>query len=565
MVKKLYICRECGHVYPEELSEYIENEIQVYCEMCGTPFSLVGVKFKQVAPTPPKASHPPIPPKAPRTPYSLYGRSDNNKPKLSNVIKAINKISYLPLLIFAGIVLGLNFQLIFYPHDWLTFLIKSLIIGFSALLITIYDINYISPKIKEERYDEIALDAFCYGILGCIIFGTGVILLIKGILIIIYLMANAKEEKNRIYYFGLKLKNSINRFSAKAGIIIIFLTVFIIFDNFLYFQYFQSGLFFIFNTLGGLALWLRIIIITAIIAAICLIPVIILLIDFRMSKKIAEKQIFTLGDALRVFILGIFGTALFGIGIFILLKGILLFLLFVGKPLDETNFATREAPIYDKTYKTSDLTPQAKIPSEMPLSGTRESKIRVITKDEEPHIPVKDEITPGILPKSEEEIKQEGIILSEEGKITKEEPKEEYKEEHEVPEEEFQKSEIKLKLHESLLPVKNEKDKKLVREYFSKIFNVLSKDLRDQIMDLNIPKKDRNQLLKELAFLNKQEQEKYIRAIIDLYKQLPVKLIERIRKLPNIKPQYYEKIIEQLKFMDYDEQVEFVHFLEKNA
>ena len=135
----------------------------------------------------------------------------------------------------------------------------------------------------------------------------------------------------------------------------------------------------------------------------------------------------------------------------------------------------------------------------------------------------------------------------------------------EIPEKGEIESEVKLKLHESLLPVKNEKDKKLVREYFSKIFNVLSKELRAQIKDLKIPKKDKKELLKQLAFLNKQEQEKYIRTIIELYKELPIKLIERIRKLPNIKPQYYDKIIEQLKFMDDKEQLEFVQFLEKNA
>ena len=82
---------------------------------------------------------------------------------------------------------------------------------------------------------------------------------------------------------------------------------------------------------------------------------------------------------------------------------------------------------------------------------------------------------------------------------------------------------------------------------------------------MNIPKRDRKELLKELAFLNKLEQEKYIRAVIDLYKEIPIKLIERIRKLPNIKPKYYDKIIEQLKFMDDEEQLEFVQFLEKNA
>lgn len=530
MVKKLYICRECGHVYPEELSEYIENKIQVYCEMCGTPFSLVGVDFKRSSP---------LAPSEPKRPYIPYKRGDKSKSKLSGLIKALNKISYLPLLIFAGIVLGTNFQIIFIQYEWLNFLIKSLIIGITALFITFYDINRITPKVKEEKYDEIVLDAFCYGILGCIIFGTGVILLIKGVFIIIYVMANPKEEKNKVYHFGLKLKNSINYFSAKAGLIIILLFAFSIFENFATIQFVQFGLDFIIERLAGLDDWLRVIIVIVIIIALCLIPIIILSIDFRKRNKIARKQIFTFGEAISVIILGIFGTAIFGIGIFIFLKGLLLLSLFVGKPFDTEKFeSTQEQQVVESTKRDSfkeiiDLQP----------------------KDEPSIIPTVDEITQDKIPQIiEEEEKEEVEVIKEITETTAE-----------LPEKAEKKPEVQLKLHESLLPVKNEKDKKLVREYFSKIFNVLSKDLRTQIKELNIPKKERKELLKELAFLNRQEQEKYIRVIIELYKELPIKLIERIRKLPNIKPKYYDKIIEQLKFMDDEEQLKFVQFLEKNA
>ncbi|MCK4779961.1 MAG: hypothetical protein KAT57_07235, partial [Candidatus Lokiarchaeota archaeon] len=134
------------------------------------------------------------------------------------------------------------------------------------------------------------------------------------------------------------------------------------------------------------------------------------------------------------------------------------------------------------------------------------------------------------------------------------------KEEKEKREEEF-----KLKLHDSLLPVKNEKDKKLVKEYFSKIFAVLSKDLRKQIIDLKISKKEKKELLEELAFLTKEEQVKYIEAIVNLYKEIPKRLIARIRKLSNVRPKHYDRILEQLKYMDYEEQIKFVRFLEENA
>ncbi len=142
----------------------------------------------------------------------------------------------------------------------------------------------------------------------------------------------------------------------------------------------------------------------------------------------------------------------------------------------------------------------------------------------------------------------------------KEEPQKIDKEEKAKREEEF-----KLKLHDSLLPVKDEKDKKLVKEYFSKIFAVLSKDLRKQITDLKISKKEKKELLEELAFLTNEEQVKYIEAIVNLYKEIPKRLINRIRKLPNVKPKHYDKIVEELKYMDYEEQIKFVQFLEENA
>ena len=42
-----YKCNECGHVFPDELNEYLENGNQVYCERCGAPFSIKIVKLKQ--------------------------------------------------------------------------------------------------------------------------------------------------------------------------------------------------------------------------------------------------------------------------------------------------------------------------------------------------------------------------------------------------------------------------------------------------------------------------------------------------------------------------------------
>jgi len=549
--KPLYVCRECSYVFPEELAELIENKVQVFCEMCGTPFTLAGVEFKR---TSERFQGKPI------SPYNKDGLSKKKKSSLSEAIKAINKLSSIPLIIFSGIVLGLSFTTYYMSaigENWINNLFIHLLIGFAGILIVIYDLNYISPKIKEEKYSEIALDSFCYGILGCIIFGTGVILLIKGILILIYVALYSGKAEHKIYDFGINLKNSINNFSAKAGFVIIFLVIWSFLIGTLDISSFVDGFYFIQGFLISLEDWLQLVIIIAILASFCLFPVILLLIDLKWRKKIHNKQVFTFGDSLRVFIVGVICSSFFGIGVFILLKGILIFFLFIGKPITTTKTITiGEEKEEEKRKETQ---PYYKLPERPPELETVEQKFEI--KEKEVEIL---EIEPRVQEVDQKKKKEESVLPEKVNKIEDEglakiPPKEESIEKRKVE------IEKELRLHESLLPVKDERDKKLVKEYFSKIFNVLSKNIREQILALDIPKKDKNELLKELAFLTEEEQVKYIKAIGIMYREIPKKLIQRIKKLPNVKPQHYDKIVEQLKFMDIDEQLEFVEFLEDNA
>jgi DNA-directed RNA polymerase subunit RPC12/RpoP len=47
MTRRKYICSECGNIFNEELSELIENNVQVFCEKCGAPFTLEKTKFTE--------------------------------------------------------------------------------------------------------------------------------------------------------------------------------------------------------------------------------------------------------------------------------------------------------------------------------------------------------------------------------------------------------------------------------------------------------------------------------------------------------------------------------------
>jgi DNA-directed RNA polymerase subunit RPC12/RpoP len=474
MSKKIYVCRNCGNTFPDELSHLIESKTKVYCERCGTPFSIEGIKFRE-------------PQLEIKKKEEKHKKSPEEKSSmLEGIIKALNYISWIPILILSIILL---FIPIHFP------------MGIAGIIISIYDKKYISKRIKEKNYDHIVLDSICLGILGGIIFGTGAILILKGVLIFIYEVVNSKGQT--YYEFGLKMKNSLNNFSA-LGAIIILLYAIDIFINF--------------NILPERPMGIFVISIIFVVSSI--------IVDLSLKNKIKVKVKFSITDALILIFFGIIGLFIAAAGIFILLKGIVILFLLFGKPPKIKETEVIEAiPIEDQVKHKR---------IEKPIYKERiEKQIYPAKKVDE---------------KEPKRLTPEEII----------EPKEKSRIDETI--------EMETRLHDSLLPIKDEKDKKLVKQYFSKIFTVLSKDIRKQIMDLEIPEKEKKELLKELAYLTKEEQIKYIEAIVNLYvEKLPIKLIERIRSLPNVKPEHLVKIAEQLKFMDFDEQERYIQFLENNA
>ncbi|MFW9879209.1 MAG: hypothetical protein ACFFG0_39520, partial [Candidatus Thorarchaeota archaeon] len=487
----IYICRECGYSFPDELSQLIENNIQVYCERCGSPFVIEGVKFKP-APTPYLRT---------KKPYHIL--SEKKSSNLEKFILFLNKVSFIPLFIFTCVSFGLIAEIIITYNVGILF--DRIVQGLLGLFLLIYDRAYIAPKVKEKQFNSIFLDAFCWGILGCILYGTGVIVLIKGIFIIIYVISDSKNTDFKRYDYGLLAKDSLNYFSVKAGLLIVLFGVYRAYSDRIYIP---TGWRIIINVPVHIEIPLELLIYFGFLV----IALIVLLIDSRSRNKIKEKQKFTVKDGFKFFILGILGVFFYATGIFILLKGILIFFLCLGKPKE----FIKKIPEVDKkiphipappTPPSPPVSPYRRV-EQPPFIVSEEKEIQPKFAEElieikEAEAPEKEEIQ--IEPEKIEEIPKKDLeeitINIEEERIRRE-------------------KEFELKLHDSLLPVKDEKDKKLVKEYFSKIFAVLSKDLRKQIIDLKISKKERKELLKELAFLTREEQVKYIDAIINLYKEI---------------------------------------------
>ncbi|MBD3340073.1 MAG: hypothetical protein GF353_13245 [Candidatus Lokiarchaeota archaeon] len=498
MSKKIYVCSDCGYVFPDELTDLIENNIKVYCEKCGTPFLISSGGKKPVKPKKKK-------------------REKAKEPTLHKIIYKLNFVAFLPIFIVSIVLICLSI-----------IELSLLFIGIPGMIISLYDLSYVSPKIKKKQYDHIVADSICMGILGSIIFGTGVLLILKGLLVLIYAVKYPKLDENKSYDFGLKLKNSLNNISFVGAITIILYSIFWFVEGFLSLG---KGIIIFLSIAGGA-----------------------ILLDLLFKKKIRNKYKFDFLDGLGVLILGVLSVMYWAAGIFILIKGTLIFILSFGKPTDYSGLIGKSEITIEKPIPEQIITAVEKLPQK-PQSERR--KVRELphrTPIREVPSP-KERLSPG--EEKKEEIKRE---------IHKLEEIKEQGSPKEIKTNIRAEKEIELKLNESLLPVKDKKDKKLVKEYFLKIFTVLSKDLRAQIHDLKIPKKDKKELLKELAFLTKEEQVKYIEAIINLYREeLPILLIERIKKLPDVKPEHLAKIASQLKYMDYEEQLSYIEYLEGKA
>ena len=53
----------------------------------------------------------------------------------------------------------------------------------------------------------------------------------------------------------------------------------------------------------------------------------------------------------------------------------------------------------------------------------------------------------------------------------------------------------------------------LVKRYFSRIFNTLSKEVRDELFELELNKEEFKEIKKELAFLPEEKQKEYLKEL----------------------------------------------------
>jgi len=567
-----YFCRECGHQFPKELVKRIEKGIQIFCENCGYKFLLEGVKFRELKEKDLKVKEKkelkeikePVPRKPKERKISQRGMVN-----LNNVIQDINKLSYIILIIVSILSLLRIFQLNWIGNDlqFLIIIFESVALFIFGLRIAHFDKNYLAPLIKKGEYNKVGVSAIALGILGCIVYGAGVVLLIKGILLIIYISQDEKNQEFQGYDWGLLIKDSLNSISSYAGASIIILG----FASFAYmavssilipsnFRFFSLLIF------GFVSLILSIIGVS---------------IDKKRSPTISSKKVFEENDAGSFLVAGIIGCFFYASGVFILLKAITIIILaqkgrpdrIFYDPSRKLSISEELMPIQPSTYRQRPPKSPYEIKSDEKGKDQKYISVPLAAKKGPPLKPFPIEEKKDIESEAQKKDKRleeipffETVKKPTEKKSEKQLEKEDKKQKKmdEKIDKKFKKQPLKLKLHDSLLPISEESDREIVERYFLKIFNVLSEKIRRKILDLNIPERDKKEILKEFVYLTEEEQEKYLNELFELNRELSEKLILRVKKL-NLNPKYLQQIIEQLRYMPVSEQETYLRFLEETT
>jgi hypothetical protein len=100
-----------------------------------------------------------------------------------------------------------------------------------------------------------------------------------------------------------------------------------------------------------------------------------------------------------------------------------------------------------------------------------------------------------------------------------------------------------------------------IKDYMDRVFTVLTADMRDRLLGLDIPEDQKWDVIREFVNLKQSQQQKYIDELENVNRVLSEQLIIRVKKMKLPKKET-DSIIKQLEIMDPKEQVQFVEFLE---
>lgn len=203
-------------------------------------------------------------------------------------------------------------------------------------MIYYYDIHVISPKIKDREYEDVLFDALIWGILGCILYGIGILLLMKAFLIIAHFINDIdtkKVKENEQEFISLlcrKLYNSLKFCSIKGGMVIILLI------------FHKEGLKFFTNLVsnlidGELIHFLNPFIIFLVIS------IIVLITELKLEENIEEQYFLDDLNITKRIVKSVLGCLFYFAGLFILFKTILVIIWnYYDKNIGKANYKWEE-------------------------------------------------------------------------------------------------------------------------------------------------------------------------------------------------------------------------------
>jgi len=241
--------------------------------------------------------------------------NDKTVENIRKLIHFLDKISYIPALSISILFFIFFLEIFISPFDWISLCSIYLLGSLIGFLIFTYDRNYISQKIENEEFDQIVLDALCWGIIGSIFHGIGIFILIKGLLILAYIvdenfLSDKHIKKENRLKIGLILYSSLNSFSKLAGLVIVLLV------------FYTFGISILLNVfdqiyLGNFQVLFQPFVICFVISGI------VLLLDHDTEQFAIYNMNLNLNTGSKDLVKGILGCCFYASGIFILFRGII--------------------------------------------------------------------------------------------------------------------------------------------------------------------------------------------------------------------------------------------------
>lgn len=526
-------CSECGYRFPPDLISLVNSGTVCYCEKCGTKISPKSLGIGKTSSTEdiyedesPSYSKTSTTYEQKLKSFEQYKshhhrhKSPDRLKHLDNWIQNLNSIS-VPFGVFflvvgtistiSGLVMDRGPHAM--PMFW--YLLVALFLGIATIQ---HDQKIFKPAIEKGDYSSRGIQEFIWGVIGCIGFGTGAIIMLKSFFLMGYTGQDTeKYPRLSSKTWARKVITVLNDASWRlCGLLLVPMIGVVS-----YTLTERAGM-------GPLQLmFLIFLVVTTLVDAAVIRPKLAAIMSSPKDEPVkADLGVYTIA-------LGIIGCIAYGAGTLVLIKGLIVLLYgfnafkgpitpeTVEQPVD-TNFVPRVIPhIEQRETITQEIPQKPTIPS-VPSEPSK------LISQEPPAITP---LAPKPAPSEFKTLQDLPVVKGE-----------------------------TVSTSSGL----NFEEQEIVKIYLNRVYTVLSAKIRDRVLRLNIPDHDKAEILKEFVHLDEQQQEEFLEEFEVLNQKVPPEFVGRILRLEIPKHQK-DKLVEQLEYMSVEDQAEFVAEMERTV